>query len=133
MRRFLQTLFSCSAVLFCALAIAPPPGFSLCIDADGHLVIEAGDQGSGMCCLPGFEARADEVCQPDDCTTCIDYALSADDVVRAAEGKGGLPDATLNAAAPAGPSPARAPSLPLPSRTLASRHPGATAPTPLRL
>jgi len=129
----LRQLLTTFALLACAMALLPPAGFALCVDADGHLVVEAGNAGRGMCCLPGAGAEAGESCQPDACGTCVDYALSAGDALRSGGMAGAMPDPPLAHPALNGESPIRLSARVAVVRAAAARAPGACAPTPLRL
>lgn len=62
----------------CGLALLPPPGFALCVDADGHLVVEAATPGAARCCI-GPDADADGACAPASCAECIDIAIASGD------------------------------------------------------
>jgi hypothetical protein len=133
MSAVLRRLLTILIWLACALALLPPPGFALCVDADGHLVIEAGDPGQGMCCLPGSAGPADESCRPDDCATCVDYLLAADDMVRVTDAAGAMPDRIWSSPAMKDEAPVRLSFRVLSMRAAGPRAPGASASTPLRL
>lgn len=87
----LRTLLSPFVIAICALAVLPPSGFALCVDADGHWVIETDLTPGAMCCLAETD---DEACTVDACDACIDVALAASSALRS-------PDAGLDDAPPA--------------------------------
>jgi hypothetical protein len=132
MSAVLRRLLTIFVWLACAMALLPPAGFALCVDADGHLVIEAGDPGQGMCCLPGNAGPADESCRPDDCATCVDYLL-AGDLLRVTDVTGAMPDRTWTSPAMKDEAPVRLSFRVSSMRAAGPRAPGAAAPTPLRL
>lgn len=83
MTRLRRSFLSIAALIASAFAILPPAGFALCVDSDGHLVVEADAGFAGRCCFTP-SAAADESCRPDDCATCLDIAIAGGDVLRAA-------------------------------------------------
>lgn len=86
----------------CGLAVLPPAGFALCVDADGHLVVEAETPGSARCCI-GPDAAADEACAPASCAECIDIVIAPGDAPAAKQSRDGD-------VAPLAPAPALLPS-----------------------
>jgi hypothetical protein len=103
------------ALLVCTLAVLPPAGFALCVDSDGHWVIETDLQPGGMCCLSGAD---EEACSIDACDACIDVALASASALRS-------PDASLDDGPPA---PAAVLVLPEPAPTLSTGVPASNAP-----
>jgi hypothetical protein len=83
MRLLLRRLIGAAFLLSSSLAVLPPQGFALCVDANGHMVIEAEAPRSARCCVAP-EAGADENCTPASCESCVDITLSRGDASRSA-------------------------------------------------
>jgi hypothetical protein len=86
-------------LLVCAMALLPPPGFALCVDADGHLVIEAEAPGAARCCV-GPGAGAGEACAPASCAQCVDIAIASSEASAVKELRGGVPMMAMHASPP---------------------------------